>query len=82
MRAILCNMRSVYIFLTFYVFYGTNGGREEEGVVAVLGIRSFQKNVPIFEFFSVLYKKTEPSLRSFPFFIKECSDHCVLFCSF
>ena len=36
-------------------------------------------NVPIFAFFSILYKRTEESLRSFPFFIKECSDLCVLF---
>ena len=46
-----------------------------------LGIRSFQKNVPIFAFFSVLYKRTFQSLHSFPFFIKEHSDLCVLFCS-
>ena len=58
-----------------------------------LGIRSFQKNVPIFAFFSVLYKRTFRSLHSFlffikrmfrslhsfPFFIKERSDLCVLF---
>ena len=44
-----------------------------------LGIRSFQKNDPIFAFFSVLYKRTERSLRSFPFFIKERSDLCILF---
>ena len=36
-----------------------------------LGIRSFQNNVPIFAFFSVLYKRTERYLRSFLFFIKE-----------
>ena len=46
---------------------------------AGLGIRSFQKNVPIFAFFSVLYKRTERSLPSFLFFIKERSDLCVLF---
>ena len=51
-------------------------GREKN---AGLGICSFQKKVPIFVFFSVLYKRTEQSLRSFPFFIKECSDLCVLF---
>ena len=28
---------------------------------------------------SVLFKRTFRSLRSFPFFIKECSDLCVLF---
>ena len=48
-------------------------------ITSGLGIRSFQKNVPIFAFFSVLYKRTERSLRSFPFFIKERSDLCVLF---
>ena len=42
---------------------------------------SFQKNVPIFAFFSVLYKRTEWSLPSFLFFIKEENDLCVLFCS-
>ena len=36
-----------------------------------LGIRSFQKSVPFFPFFSVLYKRTFPSFRSFLFFIKE-----------
>ena len=39
-----------------------------------LGIRSFQKIIPIFAFFSVLYKRMFRSLRSFPFFIKEHSD--------
>ena len=33
-----------------------------------LGIRSFQKNVPFFAFFSVLLKRTFHSLRSFLFF--------------
>ena len=40
-------------------------------LVAGLGIRSFQKNGTIFAFFSVLYKRTEWSLHSFPFFIKK-----------
>ena len=44
-----------------------------------MGIRSFQKNIPIFAFFSVLYKRTFRSLRSFLFFIKERSDLCILF---
>ena len=30
---------------------------------------------------SVLFKRTERSLRSFPFFIKEQNNLCVLFCS-
>ena len=46
---------------------------------AGLGIRSFQKNGTIFALFSVLYNRTERSLRSFPFFIKEWNDLCVLF---
>ena len=46
---------------------------------AGLGILSFQKNVPIFAFFSVLYKRMFRSLSSFPFFIKERSDLCILF---
>ena len=37
-------------------------------ILAGLGIRSFQKNAPFFAFFSVLLKRTERSLRSFPFF--------------
>ena len=41
------------------------------GKYSALGIRSFQKNVSIFALFSVLYKRTEQSLRSFTFFIKE-----------
>ena len=47
-----------------------------------LGICSFQKNVPFFAFFSFLVKRTERSLRSFPFVLKERNDLCVLFCSF
>ena len=47
-------------------------------LVPGLGIRSFQKNVTIFAFFSVLYKRMERSLRSFPFFIKEQNVFCVL----
>ena len=39
-----------------------------------LGIRSFQKNGMIFAIFSVLYKRTERSLRCFLFFIKERND--------
>ena len=48
------------------------------GLKAGLGIRSFQKNVLFFPFFSVLYKRT---FLSFPFFIKERSVLYVLFCS-
>ena len=40
-----------------------------------LGIRSFQKNGTIFAFFSILYKRMEPYLHSFPFFIKERNVH-------
>ena len=46
---------------------------------AGLGICSFQKNGTIFAFFSILYKRTERSLHSFPFFIKEQNDLCILF---
>ena len=46
---------------------------------AGLGIRSFQKNVPFFPFFSVLFKRTERSFRSFPFFSKERNVLSVLF---
>ena len=45
-------------------------------------IRSFQKNVPLFAFFSVLLNITEQSLRSFPFFLKERNVLCFLFRSF
>ena len=43
--------------------------------------RSLQTNGTIFAFFSILYKRTEWSLRSFPFLIKERNNLCVLFCS-
>ena len=48
------------------------------GQMAGLGIHSFQKNGTIFALFSVLYKRTERSLRSFPFFIKKRNVFCVL----
>ena len=48
------------------------------GFFSGLGICSFQKNGTIFAFFSVLYKRTERSLRSVPYFIKERNDLCVL----
>ena len=51
---------------------------DKELNLAGLGIRSFQKNVPFFMFFCVLYKRTFRSLRSFEFFIKERSVLCVL----
>ena len=39
----------------------------------------FSKERNGFAFFSVLYKRTEQFLHSFPFFIKEWNDLCVLF---
>ena len=39
----------------------------------------FSKERNVLTFFSVLYKKTERSLHSFLFFIKEQNDLCVLF---
>ena len=52
--------------------------RFSQGWASVLSVlfRSFIKNVP---FFSVLYKRTFHSFRSFPFFIKERSVLSVLF---
>ena len=41
----------------------------------------FSKERNVLEFFSVLYKRTQHSLRSFPFFIKEHGVLCVLFFS-
>ena len=44
--------------------------------------RSLEKNVAFFAFFAffpVLYKRTKCFLRSFPFFIKERNNLCVLF---
>ena len=41
--------------------------------------RSFKKNRTFFAFFSVLFKRTEQSLRYFPFFLKEQNDLCILF---
>ena len=49
---------------------------KKNGGVPGLGTRSFQKNA--LAFFPILYKRTECFLRSFPFFIKEQNDHCVL----
>ena len=45
--------------------------RSKCNFAAGLGIRSFQMNGTIFAFFSILYKRTKRSFRSFPFFIKE-----------
>ena len=59
-----------------YELRGTGPGG---GIESGLGIRSFQKNGMMFAFFSVLYKRTERSLLSFPFFIKERNDVCILF---
>ena len=47
-----------------------------------LGIRSFQKNVPFFPFFSVLFKRRFRSFRSFTFFSKERSILSILSHSF
>ena len=44
--------------------------------------RSFEKNATFFTFFSVLLKRTQHSLRSFPFFWKEHNVLYVLFRSF
>ena len=57
-------------------------GISKHHIIAGLGICSFQKNVPFFAFFSFLVKRTERSLRSFPFVLKERNDLCVLFRSF
>ena len=38
----------------------------------------FSKECNILAFFPVIYKRTERSLGSFPFFIKEQNDLCVL----
>ena len=57
------------------------GGEARHGHKAGLGIRSFQKNVPFFPLFSVIYKRTFSSFRSFTFFIKERSILYVLLCS-
>ena len=40
---------------------------KERSVLCIL-FHSFKKNVPFFVFFSILLKRTERSLRSFPFF--------------
>ena len=61
-----------------YELRGTGPGG---GIESGLGIHSFQKNGTIFAFFSVLHKRTERSLLSFLFFIKEQNDLCILFCS-
>ena len=38
----------------------------------------FSKEPNVLAFFPILYKRTERFLRSFPFFIKERNDLCVL----
>ena len=47
-----------------------------------VGHAFFSKERNILEFFCVLYKRTQRSLRSFAFFIKESSVFCVLLRSF
>ena len=69
------NLSSVCFNPKFYEYYSSVMPRDINRV----GILSFKKNVPIFAFFSVLYKRTDRSLRSFLFFIKERNDLCVLF---
>ena len=54
---------------------------KERSVLSVL-LRSFQKNVPFFLFFYVLFKRTFRSFRSFTFFSKERSVLSVLLRSF
>ena len=69
------NKSKILFFSMFYIHFFKFKNEQFAG----LGIRSFQKNLPIFAFFSVLYKRMFRSLRSFPLFIKERSDLCVLF---
>ena len=73
------NVKHIYCYTSLTGFGFLFSRFEDTDFIAGLGIHSFQKNVLIFAFFSILYKRTFRSLRSFPFFIKECSDLCVLF---
>ena len=70
----------IYIHFVHWRFFGCISNLAYKGWA--MGIRSFQKIVPFFAFFSVLLKRTKHSLRSFPFFLKERNDLCVLFRSF
>ena len=47
-------------------------------VLGWVGHPFFSKERNILAFFPVLYKRTEQSLRSFPFFIKEQNNLCIL----
>ena len=70
-----------YVIVHVVVFLDTIwGGRYS--LTPGLGISSFQKNATFlhsFPFFSILYKRMQRSLCSFPFFIKERNVFCVLF---
>ena len=70
----------VYITLLWYIcHFVTQNARNTSMFLSGLGIHSFQKNVPFFAFFSILLKRTEHSLRSFPIFLKEGNDLCVTY---
>ena len=56
---------------TLNLFYHNNSGLGN-------GHPFFSKERNVLALFSVLYKRTRSSLRSFPFFIKECGILCVL----
>ena len=66
---------SIYIYIYLYIFLYIY--RKKNGTFS----RSFAKERNVLVFFSVLCKRTESSFRSFPFFAKERSVLCVLFCS-
>ena len=61
---------SIYIYIYLYIFLYIY--RKKNGTFS----RSFAKEWNVLAFFSVLCKRTLRSLRSFPFFAKEC---CILF---
>ena len=60
------------MFLRSFVFFS-----KERNVLVFFSVL-YKKNAAFFAFFYVLYKRTRCSLRSFTFFIKECSVLCVL----
>ena len=75
-----CDMTWIFILTTspFLIRVGHPFISKEQNDLCLL-FRSFMKNGTIFAFFSVLYKRTEQSLRSFPLLIKEWNNLCVLF---
>ena len=89
-----CRLSWSFTFLLWYLFKYNFVGKNSCKVIhknfvifqmnsrSITGLGNghpfFSKECNVLPFFPVLYKRTERSLRSFPFFIKERNDLCVL----